>query len=385
MRSRNMAVRLASVLTALAAVAGLAACGGGSSDQGGQTSTGGGDAAATTTSTTAQKLETNGPLTIGGWGGSYDKATTTYYLKPFEADRGPASRFVDASGTQVARLQAQKKANRIQWDLVDSISGADGFMAYKLGLLEPLPAELKAKLVKTLGEGKVSDFGFTMGNLGNAVTCNMEAMKACPATPAEFFDPQKFPQERSIKGFGPLETVTLAMEATGVPASETKSTPVDLDKAFGLLDKIKSKIKTEWQSGDEGNQLLRGGEVQMGVFWTGRIAQLERESGMKIQTVLDGAVYEPGYWAVVKGAPNKDAAFALLEWIADHPEQQAKWSQELQYSIPNPEALKFMPADAAAKLVDAPENFAKLAVPNYDWYVDNADALNTRWQNWLKG
>jgi putative spermidine/putrescine transport system substrate-binding protein len=361
----------------------LAACGSETEKSGGEASTGTGTGAAT--STTPEKLTTNGPLTIGGWGGTYDKATTTHYLKPFEAERGPASRFVDASGTQVARLQAQKKANRIQWDLVDSISAADGFMAYKLGLLEPLPAELKAKFVKILGPGKVSDFGFTMGNLGNAIVCNMEVMKACPQTAADFFDPQKFPQQRTVKGFGPLETVTLAMQAAGTPASETATTPVDLDAAFQQLDKIKSKIKTEWQSGDQGNQLIRDDEVQMGVFWTGRIAQLQRDTGMKLETNLNGAVYEPGYWAVVKGAPNKDSAFALMDWIAEHPEEQAKWSQELQYSVPNPKALTFMPADVASKLVDEPANFEKLAVPNYEWYVENADELNTRWQNWLKG
>lgn len=381
MRSRKRARRLVGVAAMLVAVVALAACGSDAPKSGGETSTEG----AAATGTTAEKLTTNGPLTIGGWGGTYDKATTTHYLKPFEAERGPASRFVDASGTQVARLQAQKKANRIQWDLVDSISGADGFMAYKLGLLEPLPADLKAKFVKILGAGKVSDFGFTMGNLGNAITCNMEVMKACPQTAADFFDRQKFPQERTVKGFGPLETVTLAMQAAGTPASATATTPVDLDAAFKQLDRIKSKIKTEWQSGDQGNQLIRDNEVQMGVMWTGRIAQLERESGMKLETNLNGAVYEPGYWAVVKGAPNKDAAFALMEWIAEHPEEQAKWSQELQYSVPNPQALKFMPADVASKLVDEPQNFAKLAVPNYGWYVEHADELNTRWQNWLKG
>jgi putative spermidine/putrescine transport system substrate-binding protein len=367
-------MRLLVAAALLVAVMMLAACGG--DDQ--ESSSGGSEGAS------SEKITTSGPLTIGGWGGTYDKATTTHYLKPFEAEKGPKSRFVAASGTQVAKLEAQVKAGKMQWDLIDSMSGADAFIAYDKGLLEPLPADLKAKLVKTLGEGKVSDFGFTMGNLGNAITCNMDEMDECPDAKG-FFDPVAFPQDRTIKGFGPIETATLAMVANGTPVSETKTTPVDIDAVFATLDKIKDKVKTPWDSGDQGNQLIRSNEVQMGALWTGRMAQLQKETGMNLEIGLEGSVYEPGYWAVAKGAPNKDAAFALLEWIADHPENQAAWSEELQYSVPNPKALDFMDEENAAKLVDNPANFDKLAVPNYDWYVDNADELNKRWQDWLKG
>jgi putative spermidine/putrescine transport system substrate-binding protein len=367
------------VLAMLVAAMALAACGGDDAQEpGGSVPSRGG-------AEEAEQITTSSPLTIGGWGGSYNDATQKHYLDPFEQERGPQSRFVDASGTQVARLEAQQRSGRVQWDLVDSISGADAFVAFDKGLLEPLPPDLKRKLVDLLGEGKVSDFGFTMGNLGNAITCNMERMDSCPQTPADFFDPVKFPQQRTIKGFGPIETATLAMVAAGTPASETSTTPVDLDVVFEQLDRIKDEVRTPWQSGDQGNQLIRGGEVDMGILWTGRMAQLQRETGMNLQVNLEGAAYEPGYWAVVKDAPNREAAFALMEWIAEHPEQQAKWSQELQYSVPNPKALEFMPREHAEKLVDAPENFDKLAVPNYAWYVENADELNRRWQDWLRG
>lgn len=368
-------MRLLLAAALLVAVMMLAACGGDDNESSG--SAGGGEPA-------SEKITTSGPLTIGGWGGTYDKATMTHYLKPFEAEKGPKSQFVAASGTQLAKLEAQVKAGKMQWDLIDSMSGADAFIAYDKGLLEPLPADLKAKLTETLGEGKVSDFGFTMGNLGNAITCNMDEMDTCPDA-AGFFDPKAFPQDRTIKGFGPIETATLAMVANGTPVSETQTTPVDLDVVFEKLDAIKDKVKTPWDSGDQGNQLIRSNEVQMGVLWTGRMAQLQRETGMNLEVGLDGAVYEPGYWAVAKGAPNKEAAFALLEWIANNPKRQAAWSEELQYSVPNPKALDFMDEANASKLVDNPANFDKLAVPNYNWYVENADELNKRWQDWLKG
>jgi len=360
-------LRICLALIALTIPITLAACGGGDDDEGGSSGGGGG-----------------GTLVVGGWGGAYNEATQQFYGDPFAADGGAKLQFVDAPGTQLARLQAQEKAGNTEWDMLDSIAGADAFIAYDKGLLEPLPEDLKSKLVDTLGEEKVSDFGFTMGSLGNVIVCNMDNMDTCPASMEEFYDADAFPQDRMLAGFGPLYLATTAMIANGVAPADTPTTDVDIDAVFDTLDGVRPNVKVFWESGDQQEQVIRSGEVDMGIMWSGRAYRLIN-NGVNLKVVWDGGAYEPGYWAVVKGAPNKDEAFRFMEWIADHPEEQAKWSQELDYSVPNPAALDSLPKKEADQLVDNPVNFDKLGVPNWDWYIENADELNQRFSDYLKG
>lgn len=354
-----------------AAALSLVACGG--DDEAPSGGSGGGDPATS-----------GGTLTIGGWGGAYDKATLEYYGKPFTDAGGAELRFVDAPATQVARVTAMNEANRIDWDMLDSVAGPDAFVLAGKGYLEPLPADLKSKLTTELGEGKVTDFGFTMGNLGYVIACNREEIDPCPKTMAEFFDTERWPQERTIPAGAPLMMVTMAAVAAGTDPAQAPDTPVDLDAAFAQLDRIKPKVKVLWESGEQQEQVLREGEVDLGLLWSGRAYRLV-EQGVPLDISWSGGAYEPGYWAVLKGSKNTDKAFALMESIAGNTEGQAKWAQEMSYSVPNPKALDAMPEDVAAQLSDNPENFDQLAVPNFEWYVQNADEVNRRWQDYAKG
>lgn len=326
----------------------------------------------------------SGPLVVGGWGGAFNTATQKNFADPFEADGGPAIQFVDAPGTQIARLEAQNRANKVEWDVVDSLQGAESFVAYDKDLLEPLPADLKSKFEKTLGKEKVSDFGYTMANLGNVIVCNMDKMDTCPKDMTEFYDVDQFPQDRMLPGFGPLYLATGATIANGTPAAETATTDIDVDAVFSKLDELRPKVKVFWESGDQQEQVIRSGEVDMGIMWSGRANRLIQD-GVNLKMVWAGGVYEPGYMVVPKGAPNKEQAFDFLEWIANHPAEQAEWSQEMDYSVPNPKALEMMPAESAAQLADNPKNLEQMGVPNWDWYVENADELNQRFADFLKG
>ncbi len=120
-------LRICLALVALAIPVTLAACGG-DDDDGGSSGTSG--------------EPSGGTLVVGGWGGAYNQATQRFYGKPFADEGGATLQFVDAPGTQLARLQAQEKAGNPEWDMLDSIAGGVAFLDYDQGLLEPLPHDL---------------------------------------------------------------------------------------------------------------------------------------------------------------------------------------------------------------------------------------------------
>ncbi|MBX5441952.1 MAG: extracellular solute-binding protein [Solirubrobacteraceae bacterium] len=369
--TRKLVRRVAAPAAAIVAALALGACG---SDDGG------GTAASSQPSTQASTAGGGGggTLVVGGWGGAYDKATEKYYVEPSGFD----VQFVDAPAAQVAQVQQQKRAGKIEWDLIDSIAGPDAWVLQTQGLLEPLPADLKAELEQTLGEGKVTDFGFTMGNLSYVVACNKDKVKTCPKTVAEFFDVDRFPGTREAPAGAPLMMLTMAEVAAGTPVADTETAEPDVDRAFDVLDKVRDSIKVFWESGDQSEQVMRTGEADIGLIWSGRAYRLLDE-GMNLEIAVDGGAYEPGYWTVVKGSDNVDEAFAFMKSIAENVDGQAKWAEEMAYSVPNPKAIEQLPNPE--RLADHPETFAKLAVPNFEWYAQHADEVNRRWQDYMKG
>jgi putative spermidine/putrescine transport system substrate-binding protein len=351
-------VRALGALLALAASVALAACGSGGKG--------------------------SSTLTIGGWGGVIDEATQKAYLNEFDSHNKLKSQFVDAPGAQLARIEAQNMARQIQWDAVDSLDGGSAFTAFAKGQIAPLSSSMRATFERELGTEKVTAFGFSHGSLGDVIVCNMDKMKTCPSTMAQFYDTKAFPQPRMFGGIEPIEAITTAEVATGMPISSTATTPVNVPAVIAAVKKLKPSIKAFWQSGDQQQQIIRSGQVALGIMWSDRAYQLVSQ-GVKLKVVWTGGAYEPSYWAVMKGAHNSSAASRLLAWIASHPKGEAKWAEIVRDSVPNPAALGYLPGSISSQLADNPANLKQLATPNFTWYAQHSSELNTAYENFLRG
>ncbi|MER3486505.1 MAG: hypothetical protein C4345_11585, partial [Chloroflexota bacterium] len=69
-------------------------------------------------------------MIIAGWGGRFTQASRTYLAEPWSAETGIEVQFVDAPSEQLARILAQRDAGKIEWDLVDSASAVDAYVAF---------------------------------------------------------------------------------------------------------------------------------------------------------------------------------------------------------------------------------------------------------------
>jgi spermidine/putrescine-binding protein len=317
-----------------------------------------------------------GPLAIAGWGGDSSAAVKEELLVPFTKATGVETRLIEANGEFVPRLDAMKKAGKITWDALDTIAAYQVPELQEKGYLAPLPARLKQKF-DDLGVN-ATDFGFTWASTGHIVACNMDVVEKCPTTIEEFFDVENFPGSRAIYPDAPEVPVTMAAIAAGVPEEELF--PLDLDKAFAQIEKIKPHVKVWYTSGDQGQQILRDGEVGIELAWSGRAFALKNEKSTNLQIEWAG-VYEPGYWGVVSESPNTKEAFRLLEWIATQPKAQARYAERIQYGVSNPKAFDYMDPDTAASLADNPANFDKLVQVDWQWFADNSEEVRSRWQD----
>ena len=338
------------------------------------TACGGGDTSASGEDTT---------LVVASWGAYFTKATRQFLADPFTKETGIKVQIVDAPGKYAANLQAQKQANNVQWDLLDSTSAPDAYQMAHDGLIEKLPDDLKAEFTSELGDEAVEDFGFTFSNLGYVIACNTDKVTTCPDSQQAYFDTAN-PARRQMIATLPLLNLSLAEMASGVPAEQIPTHEIDLDRAFAKLKELKPQIKVWWESGDQMEQAFRNGEADMGIAYSGRAFSLA-ENGTPIKVQWKAGVYNPGFWNVVSGAPHTKAAFQFMQWIAKHPEAQAKWAEMTKYSVPNPKAFDYMDDTFKKQLADWPDNRKQLTTLNYDWYVKNSQEVNRRWQEFLRG
>jgi putative spermidine/putrescine transport system substrate-binding protein len=323
-----------------------------------------------------------GPIVVASWGSTTTEAMRKYLADPFTKETGIEVQIVDAPGKFAAGVQAQSRAGKIQWDLLDAVSAPDAYALHDQGLLEPLPADLKTELTGILSEDAVRDFGYSFSALGYITSCQPERVKNCPQTAKDYFDTENFPGRRQMIGTSPLVNLSLAALADGVTQEELGTHEINLDKAFARLKQLKPQVKVWWQSSDQSQQTLRTGEVDMGTLYSGR-AYLLKDQGTPVEPVWNQGLYNPGYLSVVKDAPHREAAFQFIEWIAKHPEAQANWASGTRNSVPNPKAFDYMKPELRESLADWPANREVLANLNYKWYVANFDEINKRWQEFL--
>ncbi len=317
---------------------------------------------------------------VASWGGRFTAATKKYLADPFAAETGIKVQIVDVPGTQAAQLQAQKDAGNVQWDVLDSLGASDAFYMQQQGLLEQLPGDVKADYQKTLGDTKVSDFGYTFANLGYIIICNNSTVPTCPKTVPEFFDTAKFPGKRELPGSSPSQMTAILAQAAGNPVD--KALPIDIDKMLAPLEAIKPSVSVFYTSGDQQEQAIRQGEADMGIIYSGRAYNVAKTTDV---TINWSGAYDPGYTAIAKGAPHPNAAAAFMNWVANNADAQAKWSQEMQYSVPNPKALQIMPEDIAKTLADYPDNFEKLAQQDFPWYLQNKKEIDDGMNEIIQG
>ena len=320
-------------------------------------------------------------LKVGVSGGTLDYATKASYIEPFQADGGTGATLV-ASNMQLSQVEAQNQARGTEWDLVE-LAGDEAVILRRKGYLAELPPRMTQRFIAVVGADSTPSFGLRHGSIANVVACNMERMKTCPKSMAEFYDTERFPQRRTFPAISSAAVLATAQVASGIPAAATAQTPLDMAAAFEQLEGIRDRIEVFWRSGDEQEEIMRSGRADMGVLSSNHAYRLA-QSGMKLQINWAGGGYEPRYLAVVKGAPHERKALRLLSWIANNPEAQADWAQATGASVPHPKAMSALPRPLVEQLADSPDNYYRVALPNTDWYARNVQEVEERYRDFVR-
>jgi putative spermidine/putrescine transport system substrate-binding protein len=189
----------------------------------------------------------------------------------------------------------------------------------------------------------------------------------------------KFPGARSLCIGDSQRNCTYALLADGVSADMVY--PLDLDRAFKKLDQIKPHIKVWWREGNQSQQLLRDGEVDLMSIWNARGTELKQQ-GVPAEVVWNGAVRSASTWCVLKGAPGRKLAWEFIQF-ASAAKPQAEFNTRLYYGPTNPDAYALIPKDIAVQLPTYRDNLAVSIEENDVWEADRIAAIEERFTQWL--
>ena len=316
-------------------------------------------------------------LYVNSWGGSFTAAQDAAYFKPFTALTGIQIRTV--TPVSYAKIKAQVQAGRFEFDMT-SINSMLWLRASREGLAEPIDWSIFKK--GTLPADEI------VAN-GHGVASNIQGTNLCyrrdkfpnggPRSWADFWDVDKFPGARGLCINDSPRTLIFALLADGVPADRLY--PLDIERAFKMLDRIKPHIKVWWREGNQSQQLIRDGEVDMMSIWNGRASEL-KEAGVPVELVWNGAVRSTSTWCVLKGTPNRKLAWEFIQF-ATQPKPQAEFNRRLYYGPTNPAAFEFIPHDIAVVLPTYSENLAVSIREDDEWEADRIVVLEERFMQWL--
>ena len=332
-------------------------------------------------------------ITVVSWGGAYTKSQIEAYHKPWAAKTGNTVKSEDYNGG-LAEVKAQVLAGNVTWDLID-VELSDAVRGCDEGILEVIDASI----LPPGADGTPASEDFLPGTITDCSVATIvwstifaydRSKTKGVKTINDFFDLKKFPGKRGVKK-GPKTTLEMALMADGVPAAQVYSvlsTPAGVDRAFKKLDSIRDSV-VWWEAGAQPPQLLADGEVLMTTAYNGRIFNAVASEGKPFEIVWDGQVWDLDLWVMPKGAPNKKAALDFIKFststkaLAD----QASWisygpvrksSSPLVGSFHDKPELQM-----AGHMPTAPQNFKNAVQADFEFWADNADQLNERFNAWL--
>jgi putative spermidine/putrescine transport system substrate-binding protein len=320
-------------------------------------------------------------FTAVGWGGSWNEAYDKGVFQPFTQETG-VKVVVDEWEGELAKVRAQIESNAIVYDFV-SVEAPQLEIGCAEGLFEKLPDAIYAQKDEYL-PGTIHPCGLASDTWATVMVYDGNKIKDGPQSWADFWDVEMFPGKRGLLG-GAQYTLENAMMAAGVAPADVYTElrkPDGVDRAFAMLDKIKPHV-VWWTSPTKALQNLTAGEVVMTDLYNARVtSENEKNKTNYVIAWNAGFFYGTDMWAVVKGAPNAAAVGKFLDFFAK-PENQAGFPKLYAYGVGHKKAADFLDAAQQERLPTSAQNLPHGAVYDTDFWAENKEALEQRFQAWL--
>jgi putative spermidine/putrescine transport system substrate-binding protein len=346
-------------------------------------------------------------VTVVSWGGAYTESQKLGYGDPTAKKLGIPVNWVDYTGG-LSEIKAQKEAGAITWDIMD-VYAKDTIIGCDEGIFHEFDFD-KDFLPAPDGTPASQDFFTSMpskcavGNIlysWNFAYNDAKIGDKKPKSIKDFFNTKKFPGKRAIYK-GAMSNLEIALVADGVKASGAqaggdllyrKMEGAGIDRALAKIKKLCTDPNggcVFWNAGAQPPELLANGEVVMATGWNGRFFNAQME-GTPLVQVWDAQILDYEYFALVKDGPgyaDGSAMKVLAEMTST--EGLAGSAKYIAYAPWRKSSIAIMEAgepwfnDGKTNMVPhmptAPANLKSHILMNPDYWADNQDEINEKWE-----
>ncbi|MCA1442108.1 ABC transporter substrate-binding protein [Ensifer sp. IC4062] len=334
--------------------------------------------------------QTTGELRVTVLGGDFGKAAIEAFVTTFEAETGikvvPITDQADP-----AAIELMVTNNNVSIDVI-TLAAPDAATASAKGLLEKIDYSIyKQEELDAIVEQTRDDYGVGMDIYSYVMAYSTEKYAAGnpqPRTWSDFWNVDKFPGVRSLVSgqYGSEGAWEEALMADGVAPEAIY--PMDIDRVFASLDKIKPHIRKWWGTGSEIQQMMHDKAVDLVQSYDGRASRLI-DQGAPVEINWNQSKWTWDVWAIPKGSPNAANAQRFIEF-ATRADRQAAFAKLYPAGPTNTNAFKHMPEELGRKLATHPEHLAQSIPINVKWYAEvgsdgrsNTERLIQRWNEWI--
>lgn len=318
-------------------------------------------------------------LTVVSYGGLHVPLQTKAFYKPFEEQQKVKVVSGEYNG-EMAKIRAMVDAKQVSWDVVQVETG-DLYRGCSEGLFEQLDWSKTQLKESDYTDGALSECGagFFIWSIALAYDSTKFANDP-PKNWQDFWDVKKYPGKRALRK-SPILALEAALLADGVKAQDVYSvlaTPAGVDRAFKKLDQLKPYIQW-WDSGSQPMQWLISGDVVMTSAYNGRIYAAQDE-GKPVGIVWNDSFYDIEGFAIVKGSKHKALAERFIE-LTMQPASQKAYS-EAGYGFSNKQTAHLLDANTLNRLSTAPQHMQNAHRLDPDFWIDNGEVLQQRFNVW---
>ena len=320
-----------------------------------------------------------GQVVVRNPGGAYSDTQKQYIYDPFTKETGIEVVIVASTLT---KMVAMVKSGNAELDVADA--GFDGLTTLdRTGALAPIDyGSWKRTDVKDVPEEYVTPNTVGLCLYGTVLGYNKETFPdgKQPKSWAEFWDAAKFPGSRMLADMASgSPNLEFALIADGLPMD--KVFPIDIDRAFKSLSRIKPHIKKFWDTGALSAQMLADRDVVLGSIWNGRL-QAIADKGAPVAIEWNEHMLALQGYGIFKDARNIKEAQLLVDY-AMQPKAQLGLPKELAYGPTNRKTFDMLPPERVAMLPGSPEQMKRCFLQDAVWWDQNRAKVNSIWSKWI--
>jgi len=315
-------------------------------------------------------------IVVNGSGGAQEAGSKKAFFEEFERRTG--IKVVTTSPPNFAKLVAMVKAGNIEWTITE-LDIEEAIRAEQMGLLEPIDDKIVDRS-RFPAEARTRKYIFSRAVYSTVLGYRTDVWPAGqgPKDWKDFWNVARFPGPRAMQN-RPVDNLEFALLADGVRADTLY--PIDVDRAYRSLDRIKKHVTVWWKTGAQSAQLLIDKEVVLGTAWNGRYyAAIAKGAPLHIEWG-QGSIKESAF-VIPKGA--KDAYWGQrLFAVMTEAKLQGIYANFATYPGLNLESVQHTDPKIAPHLPTHPDNLSRQFWQNARWWADNGAAMEERWAKWV--